>query len=163
NEKQSRTPAQRKLATVLVYDVRALAGDKAMRDVPRLLTSYVRDKAARVEVDLRANVTAELLDAIRAEGGEVVSSYPQYHAVRAYLPLSSLERLAERGDVLHVKPAARPVAWGFDEKKVNTSQGDVAHRANLARSTFGVDGTGVKVGVLSDSVEKLATLQASGD
>jgi hypothetical protein len=47
--------------------------------------------------------------------------------------------------------------------KVNTSEGVVTHRADLAMSTFGVTGAGVKVGVLSDGVDSLATLQGSGD
>ena len=44
-----------------------------------------------------------------------------------------------------------------------TSQGDVTHKAALARTTFGVDGTGIKIGVLSDGVGGLATSQATGD
>ncbi len=47
--------------------------------------------------------------------------------------------------------------------KTNTSQGVVTHRADLAVSIFGSNGTGVKVGVLSDGVDALASLQASGD
>ena len=47
--------------------------------------------------------------------------------------------------------------------KVNTSEGDVTHRAALARSTFGVTGAGVKIGVLSDGVTSLAARQATGD
>jgi hypothetical protein len=35
--------------------------------------------------------------------------------------------------------------------------------ANRERSTFGVSGSGVKVGVLSDGVSSLASLQGSGD
>jgi len=45
----------------------------------------------------------------------------------------------------------------------NTSQGDVTHRANMVRSLFGVRGAGVKIGVLSDGVDTLASRQASGD
>src|SRR5262249_42901028 len=44
-----------------------------------------------------------------------------------------------------------------------TSQGDVTHKAATARATYGVDGTGVKVGVISDGVTSLAASQASGD
>ncbi|HSB36699.1 MAG TPA: neuroendocrine convertase 1, partial [Thermoanaerobaculia bacterium] len=47
--------------------------------------------------------------------------------------------------------------------KTNTSEGDVTHRADLARANFGVNGGGVKVGVLSDGVDFLAAVQASGD
>jgi uncharacterized repeat protein (TIGR01451 family) len=43
------------------------------------------------------------------------------------------------------------------------SQGDVAHQADLARSTYGINGSGVKIGVMSDGVDSLASLQAAGD
>ncbi|MGH9369779.1 MAG: S8 family serine peptidase, partial [Thermoanaerobaculia bacterium] len=51
----------------------------------------------------------------------------------------------------------------LDTDVINVSEGDVTHRANLARSDFGVSGAGIKVGVLSDGVDSLAALQASGD
>ena len=44
-----------------------------------------------------------------------------------------------------------------------TSEGDLTHKAAAARAAFGVNGTGVKVGVISDGVDGLATSQASGD
>ena len=43
------------------------------------------------------------------------------------------------------------------------AQGDVTHRADVARRRYNVDGTGVKIGVLSDGVVNLAFAQASGD
>jgi len=43
------------------------------------------------------------------------------------------------------------------------SQGDVTHRADVARTTFGINGTGVKIGVLSDGVISLAASQGLGD
>jgi subtilisin-like proprotein convertase family protein len=44
-----------------------------------------------------------------------------------------------------------------------TSQGDVTHRAAEARNFFGVNGAGVKIGVLSDSVDFLDQSIASGN
>jgi subtilase family protein len=44
-----------------------------------------------------------------------------------------------------------------------TSEGDLTHRAFAARNTFHVDGTGIKIGVLSDGVQNLAASQATGD
>ena len=47
--------------------------------------------------------------------------------------------------------------------KENTSEGDAAHAAPSARERFGVDGTGIGIGVLSNGVETLADRQATGD
>ncbi len=44
-----------------------------------------------------------------------------------------------------------------------TSQGDAAMRTDLVRSDFGVDGTGVTVGVLSDSYDCLGTAPDAAD
>jgi len=42
------------------------------------------------------------------------------------------------------------------------ASGDVAHQANVARATYGVDGTGVTIGVLSSGVDSLGKEQAAG-
>src|SRR5262249_53984299 len=44
-----------------------------------------------------------------------------------------------------------------------SSQGDVAHNVAAARNFFGVSGAGVKIGVLSDSVDFLAQSVATGN
>ena len=41
-------------------------------------------------------------------------------------------------------------------------EGDSAQRAALARTTYGVDGSGIKIGVLSNSVDGLAAEQVAG-
>ena len=49
--------------------------------------------------------------------------------------------------------------------KVTTS-GDIAIRANVARQLFGVDGSGIKIGIVSTSFNALSGLDAdirSGD
>ena len=48
-------------------------------------------------------------------------------------------------------------------RKDDTSEGDVAHRANSARRTHSVDGTGIGIGVISNGVRSLAERQATGD
>lgn len=44
-----------------------------------------------------------------------------------------------------------------------TSEADVTHKAAIARSVFGIDGTGIKIGVLSNGVDGYTASQASGD
>ncbi len=133
----------------------------------------------RVLVDIRAEVTPAVLARIRALGGSIVDSVPRYRAVRARLPPAALEPLAALSAVEFIRPAdlgltqaqwRRPAATGRSDAtartvtgKVDTSEGDVAHRADAARRTHGVDGTGIGIGVLSDGVRTLAERQASGD
>jgi hypothetical protein len=74
-------------------------------------------------------------------GGEVLDSVPQFNTVRARLPLSQLESLAQ--------PPAKFIqpAIGFMTSVGSmTTEGDVTHAADLARSIFRVNGTGVNVG-----------------
>jgi len=60
------------------------------------------------------------------------------------------------------KGGITPNATGDNPSPVDTA-GDIAHRANEARDFFGINGAGVKVGVLSDSVDFLDQVQAAGN
>ena len=67
--------------------------------------------------------------------------------VRAHLPA-----------LLHkINPVFTPNTGSVD------SEGDTTHRAITARNTYGVDGTGISIGVMSDSDDYLENSQASGD
>ena len=50
-----------------------------------------------------ATVTDELLDAVVMMKGVVVNDFPQYDAVRAWMPLDQVEALAERADVRFIR------------------------------------------------------------
>ena len=181
--KAQRTAAQRKMSSRLL--------DAQLVDAPRdapgqpLADDAVRDEAGaqivdeRVLVDIQADVTPEVLARIPRLGGTVVNSVPRYRAIRAQLPPGAVELLAALDAVQTIRPAdeaqtrgqtaALGPAFGTSAsdapptRKANTSAGDVAHRADLARRTHGVDGGGIGIGVLSDGVRTLAQRQASGD
>jgi len=158
DEQTARTPTQQKLDSNLLLEMKMRRGDPIRDAVPMLQTGIILDAAGKTLVDIKAEVTQEVLDAIVGLGGDVVSSFAQYHAIRARMPLDQLETLAQLPQVQWIGPEEKATIH-----KVNTSQGDVAHRANVARATLGVDGTGVKICVLSDSVDQLAAVQATGD
>jgi hypothetical protein len=157
-EKVSRTAAQRKIASQLLYALKKRRGDALFDRVPHLRSAVALDRDQSTLVEIKAQVTEPLLAYIGDLGGEVVSSFPRYRAIRARLPLETLETLAEAPAVGSIRPAERPMFF-----KDNTTEGDGAHRADEARMTLGVDGTGVKLCAMSDSVDELANLQASGD
>lgn len=157
-EKASWTPAQRKIDSGLLMSSKRAMNRSMAPGVPLLESRVVIGADGATRVDIKAEVTEDLLAVIEGLGGTVINSFPQYQAVRAFIPVEQLEALAAEIDVFFIQPAWDPLL-----NKDDTSEGDVTHRANVARSTFSVDGTGVQVGVLSDSVDALATLQASGD
>src|SRR5207253_1766059 len=92
-------------------------------------------------------------------GGKVRVSVPRFHAIRARIPLAAMETLAGRADVRFIKPAAK----AFTNAGPKTSEGDTAHRASDVRSTLKATGLGIKIGVISDSVDFLAASQATGE
>lgn len=157
-EKNARTPDQRKLASSLLFEIHRQRAGEWASVVPPARAAFERDLDGRVHVDLDARVEADLLARIQEIGGRVVSAHPRFDAIRALVPLLALEELAASPAVRSIRPADRFMVQG-----TTTTEGDVAHGADQARITFGVDGTGVQVGAMSDSVDALGDLQASGE
>ena len=157
-EKRTWTPVQQKIDSNLLIAAKRQSGQALAPGFPVMQSAVKIDAAGKTMVDIRATVTPRLLDHIRALGGVIENAHPRFSAVRATIPVGQVQTLAADPDVRAIRPA--------DElyiNKIDTSEGDIAHRAAAARSMFSVDGTGIQVGVLSDSVDSLASLQSSGD
>ena len=157
-DKLARSPAQRKVSSRLLYASKMRRGRAIAPGIPQLRSDVEVEADGTILVDIRADVSPELLDRIRALGGSADSHFAEFRAIRASLPLEEVEALAGMPEVDFIRPADRPITRAID-----VSEGDVAHRADAARAVFGVDGAGVAVGVLSDGVDSLTALQASGD
>jgi hypothetical protein len=154
-EKVTRTPAQRKIDSQLLYAIKIDRNDPLMQQVPKLRSSVKFTPTNRVEVDIKAPVNALQLQTIRQLGGDIISSVPRYNAIRAELPLNKIETLASSSAVQFIKPAVHPFH--------NTdSEGDVCHRADLTRNVLGLTGAGVNVGVISGDVLYLSDLESQG-
>jgi Subtilase family/Domain of unknown function (DUF5011)/Bacterial Ig-like domain (group 3)/Immunoglobulin I-set domain len=158
-EKSSRSAIHRKLDSHFVYQLKASRGEFSMPGEANWRPQLKFEADGRVLVDVDATVSSDLLQKIRSAGGTVVRSVPRFNSIRASLPLSSLESLVALTNVTSIKQAV--MARTFTGS-VN-SQGDLTHGANAARNNFGISGSGVKVGVISDSCDYLANAQATGD
>ncbi len=157
-DKASRSPVERKIGSDLLYELKRQRRDPLFHLVPALQPRVPRAKSAHIEVDVQASLTGRLLHLVESVGGVVVAVHPRERAARIRVPLSALEEIAALDEVVALHRGETPLT-----QKVDTTEGDVAHGADDARQAFGVDGTGVKVGVLSDGVDSLGNLQASGD
>jgi len=79
------------------------------------------------------------------------------HAVTGRVPVTALNDIVGISGLRYVKPVLAATRAGL-----TTTQGDHSMRSDLARSQFGVDGSGVRVGVLSDSFDCAPGPFASG-
>ena len=157
-EKASRTPAQRKMDSQFIIALKQRRDDVLSNTLPMLRAAVEIDSDDTTLVDIKASVSPYLLSEIERLGGTIINSFVEYDAIRARLPLDIIETLAADPDIHFIRPADKAML-----NKVNTSEGDKAHNGPVARSTYSVNGSGVKVGVLSDSVDHLAAVQATGD
>ena len=172
-EKAERTPVQRKISSHLLYADRMRRGEPAVRGITFRRSPVEVAPDGRVELDIRADVTDSLRATIETLGGTVLNSVPSFRAIRASLPLDRVETVAALSEVQFIAPAdrvvtrrqasRRPMDDESMTRKINTSQGDVAHGVASARSTYGIDGSGIGIGVMSNGVATLAARQASGD
>jgi hypothetical protein len=196
-EKGSRTPAQAKISSRVLYTARMLQGIPFAAGVTDLRTGTEIDDQNNLYVDIAAQVSDNLLKQLRSAGARVVRSDAAFHTIRAFVPPQSLETIASFPDVIFIGPKQQSTTWqpagasqsavprrvrssfaqrstavrqGLSRALTNgtgqgsvTSEGDATHRAFDARGTFGINGAGLSIGVLSDGVSSLAASQALGD
>lgn len=170
--KASLTPAQKKIDSKLLFNVLAASGDARIASfrnaIPVLAATDLAPASTRsvaatpnVKVSLVAPLSDSLRGAIAAAGGTVVYESSRLGVTNATLPLTAVSSIAERPDVskVHLQAAPRSNVGAL------TSQGYITHEANKVVTQMGVNGTGVTVGVLSDSATpaRVAALIASGD
>ena len=112
----------------------------------------IMNNGARIGVTFRGRGTLEeLTQRLRASNAEIVYRSRQWNVIDAFVPIGQLHELAREPMIANLNPMYRPVT-----KQMGTAdnQADFVQQTDLARGDFGVDGTGVKIGVLSDSVNR---------
>ena len=103
------------------------------------------DRLVAVDVTASAD-TASAVAVLQAFGCRNTTSYQR--VTSAQCPIASIDRLAQETNINFVRAATAQVSAGLV-----TSQGDQSMRADAARATFGVTGSGITVGTLSDSYD----------
>ena len=172
-EKAALTPNQRKINSRLLHAKRRVTGEtRVLSDV-----TLPRSPDGRVQLELRAEVTSRLLASLSTLRVTVIETQSQGRSVLVDADLSLIEQIAALPDVYAVQPkpgymtsrsrprmrAAFAVQGSVMSVGSAASEGDVTHGAAAARTSFGFDGTGIKVGVISDGVSNLASAQSTGN
>src|ERR1019366_8767669 len=155
------TKAQQKLDSQLIFHARFKATGMVHAKALKLRPSLTPEADGRIKVEIKGTITPELLAAIQAAGGNILSSLPSYHTLQALMPVENIESIAARADVDFIRPAQKARNNFVD------SEGDYTHQAIQARANFPANGSGITVGVLSDSIDNgsnaLSAAIASGN
>lgn len=109
SEKESRTAAQRKIGSRLLYEIYRRRGQAVEKNVPPGETGVKIDQKGRALVDVRAAVTQALEKKVGSLGSTIVSTSREYRSIIAWIPLLKLEGLAEDVAVLAIVPAAEAI------------------------------------------------------
>ncbi|MCI0461666.1 MAG: DUF4214 domain-containing protein [Gemmataceae bacterium] len=127
---------------------------------------YQFDAFQRVLVNVRgawAHDLERLQASLQGLGMHVTLVAAQQNLVIGYLPIHKILDLPHLPNYAAATPVYRPVL----RSGIATTQGDAVLQADRLRQQLGVDGTGVTVGVISDSVNRyqggLADSQRTGD
>ncbi|WP_228370692.1 S8 family peptidase [Candidatus Korobacter versatilis] len=184
DEKRSRNAAQRKMTSNVLYTSRMLRGLPVATGIKYLDTGIDLDQKNRIAVDISATVSEDLLNRLSKTGAAVLYSNAKYHAIRAMIPADRAEEIAGWNEVRSISerraaktarvvaPTTRGQAVSDrlraalkgvkkNDSSMPTTEGDITHQADKAR-LLGIDGTGLKIGVMSDGVTSLADSQALG-
>ena len=158
--KQNFTPAQKKMDSSLAFATVGQKNPAAVSSFASAMPQVSTTTTGKVIVDIKGQVSPALVQAIQQAGGDVLYQSSRWNSIHAALPLSGIESVATRSDVIRIGKA--PLAR--NNVGATTSQGYVAHRAKQV-VTGGITGAGVNVGVLSDSASaaRVAALKVSGD
>jgi len=108
-EKESRTAAQKKIDSQLLYAIHQMRGDAEAKGVPTEPIVLRRDEQKRVLVDIRSEVTKKLTSLLKKTGSKIVSVTSKDHSVIAYVPLNQLERIAELKEVQFISQPAEAI------------------------------------------------------
>lgn len=144
--------------------VDSMLGDAVQSKLHPMVKALMADRTAseRVTVSVHFNDTGAMPKQVGESSiGRVEYVSPLRDVARVSVNASELAALTKMGVVTIVRPYIRE-AMGHSTGSVLT-QGDALHRANAARSQFGVDGKGTSVCVISDGVTTRAAAQATKD
>ena len=107
-------------------------------------------KGDRVGVTVRGrNGLDNLTQRLRDAGAELIYRNRQWTVIEAYVPLAQLHELARDPQVANINPMHRPQT---KQAGSANNQADFVMKTSQVRHDFGLDGSGVTVGVISDSV-----------
>ncbi|MDH3786367.1 MAG: S8 family serine peptidase, partial [Acidobacteriota bacterium] len=150
-------PAMAKVSSSLLR-IRSLTRDGVPLAEIRTSAPLVGFRNDLPEIDVRLReLTPAIVAEVRRIGMRVTGVHYDYARIVGLCEPALLDEIAAIPQVATIHPNYRPRAWTGSV----TSQGDASIHADNARADFGVDGTGVQVGILTNSFHATASVGGS--
>ena len=132
----------------------------AGRDIKAYSSPLVRlDERGRVHIYIYLSAMGvEVLDSLRELELEMEIQNEELKVIQGWAPFDRLEEIADLPFVLRITPPG----YGTPMSGSVQTEGDAILKADQLRS-LGLDGSGVRIGVISDGANDRATAQATGD
>lgn len=138
----------RKVSSHLLVARKKLQDGISLSDVVSA-NELLKSKGDQLKIEIKLNeLNADILQLISDAGMDVEQSHFEYAVVRGLVAPDFLDELASISQVRTIHPQYGAI---LRNRGAVDNQADVSIRADLARTTFGIDGTGMTIGVLSDS------------
>ena len=123
---------------------------------------YILDNAGKVMIEVISKAASDAT--LRAQlvtlgMTGIVDNGPHVYVITGFFPISNLSQLNSNTRIDYVRPLYPPISNAGQV----TTQGDTTMRSHNVRGRFGLDGTGVKVGVISDSYNGKLVAQSDVD
>jgi len=128
------------------------AGGERVKFASERYADVLELRGDQVAVTVRTRGSVDAMSKVIAKlGGQTVYKSRAANTLLAYVPIGTTPDLAAREEVAHLRPMFRPETHrqGRIDNEANQDAGGDAFRR-----VFDADGSGVKVGVLSDSVRE---------
>src|SRR5947209_5352529 len=149
-----------KLTTALADLVRAAPGTEAARPLaidrlPASVQDALQNRRLRmndagdVQVYVLMEVTDENVNALAAAGATIEIADAPHRRVQAHIPVARLQAVA----ALPVVDFIRLPTYAVRRIGAVTTEGDAILHADAARRDLSLDGSGIKVGVISDGIK----------
>ncbi|WP_434442311.1 S8 family serine peptidase [Lentzea sp. E54] len=132
--KKSLTPAESKVDSALVVEARKRVQMGTMSGLPQVQTGVAVTPQATTLVDIRAKQYSEdLVNAVRAAGGQIRAVSPEHRTVRAEVPVAKIAEIAGRADVARVEPGSDAMTQDLKNKRDNKNRKQQPSKEDKAR------------------------------
>jgi hypothetical protein len=108
-EKASRTPAQQKINSQILYAYKMQGGRSLTPELTSLRTGVKKDAKGNIETEITADVSDQLLNTLTGMGCLIKSSSEKYSNIRATIPLDKVEQIAALKEITYINYYVAPV------------------------------------------------------